>query len=522
MLLPHLDDLVIVDVRRDRNAVTIEAAVAAGSGTCPQCGSDSARVHSRYRRQLADVSIAGSAVVLRLRVRRFFCPNSGCAAKTFAEQVAGLTVKWARRTSQLAATLTRIGLALAGRAGARLAGKLGIATSRDTLLRLVRALPDPPIAQVQILGVDDFSFRRGHTYGTVVVDMQSHRPIEVLADRTAATLAQWLRGHAGVEVVCRDRASAYAEAVKTAAPHAIQVADRWHLWHNLAEAVDKTVVAERAALRATMEQMPEKPAAQSIPLPSVAPAEGRLTTRTRERYAAVRARIERGDGISAISRELRLDRKTVRRFARADTADQLLGAERVRDSLLDPFRAHLHDRLNTGCRDAATLAAEIRALGYRGSVRTVRRYVQPLREHLPLPAPIPAPPTVRQVARWMTCRPDRLTDGDRVQLKQVLECSEVLRVTHRQVREFADIMTTRTGNQRIQSWITRVTRTGAPALRTFARGLRSDIDAVTNGLTLPHSSGAVEGSVTRIKHLKRSMYGRAKFDLLRIRILHPN
>ncbi|MFE3730472.1 ISL3 family transposase, partial [Nocardia sp. NPDC059154] len=348
------------------------------------------------------------------------------------------------------------------------------------------------------------------------------RPIEVLADRTAATLAQWLRGHAGVEVVCRDRASAYAEAVKTAAPHAIQVADRWHLWHNLAEAVDKTVVAERAALRATMEQMPEKPAAQSIPLPSVAPAEGRLTTRTRERYAAVRARIERGDGISAISRELRLDRKTVRRFARADTADQLLGAERVRDSLLDPFRAHLHDRLNTGCRDAATLAAEIRALGYRGSVRTVRRYVQPLREHLPLPAPIPAPPTVRQVARWMTCRPDRLTDGDRVQLKQVLECSEVLRVTHRQVREFADIMTTRTGNQRIQSWITRVTRTGAPALRTFARGLRSDIDAVTNGLTLPHSSGAVEGSVTRIKHLKRSMYGRAKFDLLRIRILHPN
>jgi transposase len=295
------------------------------------------------------------------------------------------------------------------------------------------------------------------------------------------------------------------------------------LWHNLAEAVDKTVVAERAALRPD----PDAVAAQTVPVVPIAvaqtgPVEGRLATRTRERHAMVRSRIERGDSISAISRELGLDRKTVRRFARAGHGDQLLVQARARDSLLDPFKAYLHERLTAGCSDAAALTAEIKALGYRGSAKTVRRYVQPFREHLPPPPPIPVAPTVHQVTRWMTCRPDRLTSDERQQLKQVLARSPTLALTHRQVREFADIMATRTGSQRLQPWITTVIGTGAPALRSFARGLRNDLDAVINGLTLPHSSGAVEGTVNRIKMLKRQMFGRACLDLLRKRVLHPN
>jgi transposase len=563
--------VVIETIARVGGVIEIGARAGGSTAACPGCGEPSRRVHSRYGRSLADAAIGGQPVRIRLRVRRFACARTDCARKTFVEQVEDLTLRYGRHSQLLRAMLESIGLALAGRAGARLTRRLAVPVSRMTLLRLVRAMPDPVVGEVSAVGIDDFALRRGHVYGTVVIDSESHRALDVLPDRTADTVADWLTQHPDLQVVCRDRAGAYAEAARVGAPQAVQVADRWHLWHNLCEAVDKIVSAHRSELRADPpEQCDDMPddqtpddqtpddqmanddkanddkanddkaeeevaeddmAKEEVGLDDVAPdrpaspsdavvVEGALVVRTRERYAAVQALRAQGRSITAISRELGLDRHTARRFVRAEHLEDLLVKAQSRDSVLDAFKPYLHERFNAGHTDAAALTAEITALGYRGSDKTVRRYLQPFRASLTAPAPVPVGPSVRQVTGWLTRRPDTLNEDERLELKKILDRSTALTVTSVQVREFAEMLTKRQG-QRLGDWMRDVQDNGAPALRSFANGLRNDLDAVTAGLTLDYSSGAVEGTVNRIKMLKRQMFGRAKFDLLRKRILHP-
>jgi transposase len=296
--------------------------------------------------------------------------------------------------------------------------------------------------------------------------------------------------------VCRDRAGAYAEAVRTGAPGAIQVADRWHLWHNLAQAVEKTVARHRVELHGPpsdrSDAVTEVPPV-AITRPSL--PENPLTVRTRERLAAVQEQLAAGASISAIGRTLSLNRRTVRRFARAADVEQLLGKARSRGSLLDPFKPCLHERFTAGHTDAAALTDEIKALGYRGSVKTVRGYLQPFRETRTAPPAMPIPPIIRQVTGWLTRHPDSLDKDERMQLKQILVRSPDLAATHRHVHDFAEIMTNREGH-RLPAWMGELDQHGEPALRSFVTGLRSDLDAVTNGLTLPYSSGPVEGRST--------------------------
>jgi transposase len=496
--------------------VHIWAHARAGTATCPQCGRASTRVHSRYQRRLADAAVAGRRVVLRLGVRRFFCENPDCQARTFTEQLRGLTTRYARRTPLLRALLEQVALALAGRAGTRLATGLGLPASRDTLLRLLRALPDPEVSEVAVLGVDDFAFRRSRAYGTVLVDMATHRPIDLLEDREAQTFAAWLTEHPGTRVICRDRAGAYADGARTGAPGAQQVADRWHLWHNLAEGAEKTVLGHRGCLREPRAEPPTStPAVDPVP---AGPSEKKIVTRTIQRYAQIQQLRAQGESISAIARSLHLDVQTVRRFAHASSLEELLTKTVERASVLDGFTAYLHQRWNQGCTDAAVLTKELKARGYSGSDQTVRRYLRPFRHGRPTPLPGPTPPTVREVTGWIMRRPEALELEEQTRLKEILARCPHLDAASGHVAAFAEIMSGLRGD-RLDGWITAVEADDLPGLRSFATGLRRDHQAVVNGLTLPYSSGAVEGNVNRIKMLKRQMYGRAKFDLLRKRVL---
>jgi transposase len=518
--------------------VRIGVRSRAEGGACPGCKHSSGRVHSRYKRSLVDAPIAARPVVIELRVRRFFCDNTECAKRTFVEQVPGLSSSHARRTGLLRRMLEAVGLALAGRAGARLAALMGMPTSRHSLLRLVRALADPPVGAVEVLGVDDFALRRGHVYGTVLLDLLTHRPVDLVEERTSTVLADWLDNHPGVKVICRDRSGAYAEGARIGAPRAIQVADRYHLWANLGEAVERVVLAHRAHLS-------EPITAAGEPKPSVDPAHGltgaaldasaataappehapaprlvtRLVTRTRERHAAVAELLGKGYSLNAICRELGLGFRTVQRFARAATPDDLL--VRGRSSKLDRFKPYVHQRWNAGCTEATVLHAELVEMGWRGSLRAVQRYLQRFRgpDRKPRPAPrVPAPLTPRRVTRWIMTNPANLSAGDQVRLKEVLARCPELEATAGHVNAFAIMMCRRTGDQ-LPAWMDAVQADDLPDLHCLVASLHRDQAAVSNGLTLPYSSGQVEGAVNRIKMIKRQMFGRANFDLLRKRVL---
>ena len=542
VLFPHLAGLRVHRVEDTGEAVMIAASCQAGSASCPRCGQPSAQVHGGYGRTVADGAAGGRPVLIVLQVRRFRCRNPGCPAVTFAEQARGLSERYRRRSIPLLAMLAGFGLELAGRAAARLAGTLGIAVHPSTVLRLVAATPDQEItAAPEVLGVDDFALAKGQVYGTVLVDMRTGGVIDLLPDREAATLEAWLTAHPGAGIICRDRAGAYAEGARAGAPGAIQVADRWHLWHNLAEYAEKTVAGHRGCLKdqpgsgdaggsdapgtdGTPEQEPPGQAEDGTVPPDgfldACGRERRLVTRTRDRYAEIRGRLDAGQSLSAISRATGLDRKTVQRFAR--TAEELLGKATSRESRLDQFKPYICQRWNQGVTDAAALHAELRERGWAGSVQTVRRYVRPFRQALTAPGPAPAVPKTRQITRWLLTRPDHLQAGDQAQLDAIRARCPHIDALAGHVTAFAEMMTARTGSRDLEAWLTAVEADDQAGLRSLATGIRHDQKAVTNGLTLHWNSGKVEGTVNKIKMIKRQMYGRAGFDLLRKRvILHP-
>ncbi|MEU8034144.1 transposase [Streptomyces sp. NPDC049099] len=378
-------------------------------------------------------------------------------------------------------------------------------------------LPDPQFSTPRVLGVDDFAIRRGQTYSTVLTCGETHRVVDVLPTRDAGPLATWLTTHPGVEAICRDRAGAYAEGARLGAPDAVQVADRFHLWQGLGRAVETCVAAYRECLRTPT---PPNPSNVDTPqddsgLPGPDPA-GRRAQRKKAAHALVHELLAQGHSRRAIARHLGWGLNTVLRYARAVHWQDTLRENRPRSSRLDLYKPYLERRFAEGCTSITRLHGELLAEHAPVTYAMVRAYIATLRA-CPPDAP-PPPPKVRQVTGWLTRHPATLNEEDRAGLKDVLaRCPEPDTVAGH-VRTFGEILTSRLGTT-LPAWISAVDASQLPGLTGFALHLLRDLDAVTAGLTLAWSSGGTEGAVNRIKKIKRQLYGRAGFELLRKMIL---
>ena len=523
-LLPYLAGVVVQDAVLAEGLLQIQARGRAGDGGCPGCLERSARVHGCYRRRLADTAVGGRRVLIWLTVRRFRCANQDCPKVTFAEQVPGLTTRYARRTPLLAGALAATGLALAGRAGSRLAGVLGMPATRWSLLRLVMALPDPEPGQVSVLGVDDFSFLRGCRYGTLLVDMESGRPADLLDGRDQDVLAGWLDAHPGITVICRDRDSEYAAAARASAPDAVQVADRWHLWHNLGGRVRDTVAAHLGCLHEAAPEPPPGPSRQDLDAAAAAAQQARedsspLVTRIRATWQQVQDLLAQGLDPGQVMAATGLSRSTVLHYQDAATAaDLLASAPGRRRSLLDPYKDQLITGWAGGEHSILRLHEQITAAGYTGSYRRVQLFLQPLRAITPTaPKPPPAPKTSK-ITRLLLTPHAKLSPDQQAALADArARCPHLNRLAS-WITAFAGLLTSR-DPALLDKWITAVTADDQPDLHSFITGLQMDIAAVTAAITLDWNSGRVEGHVGRVKMIKRQMYGRAGTPLLRKRVL---
>lgn len=565
ILFPAESQLHLKEFDTEDSTVMLTVFSTQSYGCCPHCGYLSGRIHSHYQRQPADLPLAGYAVSLNITVRRFFCDNPDCESTTFGERMPNIVLPYAHRTHRLTDQQQQVAFALGGEAGARLLQGVGMAISPDTLLRLIRNTPETEVTTPRVLGVDDWAKRKGQSYGTILVDLETQRPIDLLPDRSVASFTAWLRAHPGIEVISRDRGTEYIKGATDGAPEAIQVADRWHLLTNLRDTLKRFLENKRACLKAAADSIKpsesdevkkdtssviehsstvtnaiELPVEMTTPISAPETATDVSTKLTRieqdkqarhsirqERYDMVMERHEQGFSSRKIARQLSISSRTVRKYIQTDTCPMYPDGI-VRLSKLDNFMDYIRKRLADGCRCVTQIWREICNQGFDGSRGLVSRFVAKERQLLSSSSSIGKTedkaakevfPWSSSRASWLFVKPiEELTVDDQQALERMQEADTKVAEAYTLGRRFI-AMVKEHESSGLKSWLDDVAKSGIEALKGFAKGIEQDLAAVINALSLPWSNGQTEGQVNRLKLIKRQMYGRANFDLLRKRVL---
>ena len=531
-LLSLPEGMLIDKIQETESDVSIAVISTSPTSCCPCCSEASSSTHSSYKRTVRDVPCGGRRVQLSLTVRRFFCRNTICERKVFTERLPRFLEPWARATIRLCHSLQSIGLATSGEGGSRLAQRLSIQTSRKTILRRIMEVPNVPFASPLYLGIDDFSFRRGQWFGTILVDLESHRVIDLLPDRQTETSAQWMRQHPDITVVSRDRGSTYSAAASEASPQAIQVADRFHIVKNLTEATQLLLARCQAEIVAASTLEKRQPGEQEKrvifveewrPLEPAHVEKARLTRRAgrNARYQQVVDLREQGMKAKEIACRLDMGERTVRDWLKHGAFPETK-KRRKRQSSFDTFAPFVLKRWQDGEHNGLTLWREIKEQGYSGSERTVYRYLETLKQ-----AEVKASANLHRLhkfsastAVWLFVRdPTTLDEIERDDLTAFCQVSTTLKKAYHLIQLFLSMVHRREGHL-LESWLEQIVSSDVPELQRFAFGVERDKAAVKAGLTWSINNGQVEGQVTKLKLIKRTMYGRAGFALLRQRVLH--
>ncbi len=503
------DGFVVDSAVCDGGTTLIRIRPTSRTSACPRCGTRSERVHSRYLRRATDLPLASRSVRLVVVARRFRCGVVSCSRRIFAERFDGsVLAPWARRTARLDYVVHHLGLALGGRPAASFARRLMIPVSNDSLLRLVRRRRSPSQARPSVVGIDDWAWKRNQRYGTIVCDLERRKPVTLLPDREPATAEAWFSGQPQITVVARDRGGGYALAATRALPHALQIADRWHLMENASraffEAVQKSMRQIRSAIGATPINPNLLTAAEPIQY------EGYL--RREEANTAILGLAKDGTPIKEIVRRTGHSRGLVRAALRGRRSDVF----RARQSSLEPHLQWLDAQWSTGHRNGAALWRHLKAHGFRGSLRVVAEWATRRRRAEKADAQsLQRTPSARTIAHLMTVGRDMLSKSETVTVAAIedrvpllVQAREIIAAFHAMIRKKSEAD--------LDDWLERAR---ASLVASFANGVTKDKAAVSAAIALPWSNGQTEGQITKLKLVKRQMYGRGKIDLLQARLL---
>jgi transposase len=519
-------DLDNIEIHGQRVVVHLHAT--SPTVACPQCGTAGSRVHSRYQRTIADVAFGGHSLVLKLQVRKWMCPEVSCTRKIFAERFPGFVQRYARMTDRLIKILQSVGVITNGADAAQIATSFGVPTTAKTIIRRVLQLPLPHEGEVAKVGIDEWAWKKGHRYGTILVDLERRRIVQLLAERSVETSTAWLRTHPEIDLVSRDRGKIFQEAATEGAPQAKQVVDRFHLQKNFAEALEKFFRKQDRVLKKVIQGYTgKKRSAERTAVSEKVAQERRARHRPRvSMHKRIWKLYRQGYHKEQIAQLVGVSSSTVYRSLEQEAPPP--PRQRARSSsIVDPYLSYLTSRWNQGCHNVARLYEEIVAQGYTGTQRTLQMRLRPFRSQGTRPVSKQTviwdkPPSSRGVALMMVRPAQSRTREQTAYLDQLIQSNETTAVVFELVQDFGRLLRKREGQARLEQWKATVQASGIAELIAFVDGLTDDAEAVANGCSLTWSNGMVEGFINKVKWMKRSSYGQAGFPLLQRRVLlHP-